>query len=189
MAADPLFVSHLLLRPELYKAVMLEDFETLDRAAPASISDTDRLELAAHKIWLKRYYIMLPYAPPETHPEEVPRNICQTIDTQMQRADVTKFFIGGRKPRIALISQLPPAYSGVADYSRALAKALQSTTELPLFTPEPTEGTKTLLHLPHITRRFDRFISVMGNSLPHQGEIYNSPIRYGGACICHDSRL
>jgi glycosyltransferase involved in cell wall biosynthesis len=168
---------------------MLEDFESLDSPAPATLPESEKLALATQKFWLKRYDILLPYAPPETHPEQAAREIWQTIAAQMQRAALPQFSIGGRKPRLALISPLPPARSGIADYSAALAKALQSTTELSLFTPAPTAGTEILSHLPHITRRFDRVISVMGNSLPHHGEIYDHLIRYGGACICHDARL
>lgn len=189
MAADPLFVSRLLIRPELYKAAMLEDFETLDRDPPAAMPQTERLALAVHKLWLKRYDILLPYPAHSAQPQAAARDIWQTINTQMQRAAMPQFSIGGAKPRLALISPLPPARSGVADYSAALATALQATTELTLFSPEPAAGAEMLSQLPHITRRFDRVITVMGNSAPHHGEIYNSLIRYGGACICHDQRL
>lgn len=189
LAVDPLFVSRLLLRPEIYKAAMVEDFESLDSPPPGIMPESEKLALAAHKIWLRRYDILLPYAGATTRPEAAARDICQTIATQMQRAALPQFSIGGRKPRLALISPLPPARSGVADYAAALAKALQPGTELTLFSPAPAEGAEILSHLPHITRRFDRVITMMGNSAPHHREIYQNLVRYGGACICHDARL
>jgi glycosyltransferase involved in cell wall biosynthesis len=39
-----------------------------------------------------------------------------------------------------------------------------------------------------VAKRFDRVVSVLGNS-GHHGAIYDFHARYGGAVICHDSRL
>ncbi len=87
-----------------------------------------------------------------------------------------------KKPHLALLSPLPPARSGVADYSACCARALDSYADVSLY-PEDSVSA-----LPHLAQKFDRVISVMGNSRHH--EIYFELLRrYGGACVCHDSRL
>jgi glycosyltransferase involved in cell wall biosynthesis len=86
------------------------------------------------------------------------------------------------RPRIAMLSPLPPAKSGVADYSAALAKTLAARVALTLFTEENVEANA------HLSRNFDRVISTIGNSTLHTG-IYNHAVRWGSAAICHDARL
>jgi glycosyltransferase involved in cell wall biosynthesis len=67
-------------------------------------------------------------------------------------------------------------------------------TELTLFSaesnPAPVAGLPVapISALPHLLQNFDRVISVLGNSGYHS-EIYDLLTRYGGAAICHDSRL
>ncbi len=189
LAADQLFIGRLLMRPDVYKAALLEDFSVLDDAETGLDNTSDRLAQTANKLWLKRYDILLPYAAPETHPEAMARETWQIIAEQMKRAALPQFGIGGAKPRIALVSPLPPSRSGVADYSAALARELQRHAEVSLFAPEPQGEAEMISHLPYIARRFDRVISVMGNAAPLHGGIFDLLRRYGGACICHDSRL
>lgn len=93
-----------------------------------------------------------------------------------------------RRPRLALLSPLPPTQSGVADFSAALAQALSARAEVTLFAPGHAGGALPLSGFPHLSRRFDRAISALGNS-PQYGAIYDLLLRYGGACICHDARL
>ncbi len=98
------------------------------------------------------------------------------------------------KPSIAFISPLPPAPSGVADYSAATATALADIADVTLFTPTPNPAPvgalrpSPLTDLAYIQRKYDRVISVMGNS-DHHYDIFDRMTRYGSACICHDSRL
>jgi len=94
----------------------------------------------------------------------------------------TPAVLRGAKPRIAMLTPLPPDKSGVADYSAALAPELGKRAELTLFS-----GTK-ISGVPHLSRRFDAVVSIMGNS-PYHDRIYNLATRFGGAVICHDSRL
>ena len=42
--------------------------------------------------------------------------------------------------------------------------------------------------MPALSGGFDRVVSVMGNSPLHIG-IFHRLLRYGGACIAHDSRM
>jgi glycosyltransferase involved in cell wall biosynthesis len=88
----------------------------------------------------------------------------------------------GAKPRIAMLTPLPPAKSGVADYAAALAPDLGRLAELTLFTEAAVSP------LPHLSPRFDAVVSVMGNA-PFHDRIYDLALRHGSAVICHDSRL
>jgi glycosyltransferase involved in cell wall biosynthesis len=107
---------------------------------------------------------------------------------------VPSFAIGGAKPRIALLTPLPPARSGVADYSAACAEALADIADVTLFTPtiNPSPcarlAIQPLSDVPFLEPTFDRVISVIGNS-SHHFDIIDRMTRYGSACICHDSRL
>ena len=86
------------------------------------------------------------------------------------------------KPRLAMLSPLPPAKSGVADYSAALAKTLSAQVALTLFNEKSVQTTA------HLSRKFDRVISTIGNSALHTG-IYDHAVKWGSAAICHDARL
>jgi glycosyltransferase involved in cell wall biosynthesis len=86
------------------------------------------------------------------------------------------------KPRLAMLTPLPPAKSGVADYSAALARTLGARVALTLFTEESVQTNA------HLSRNFDRVISTIGNSTLHSG-IYDHAVKWGSAAICHDARL
>ena len=93
-----------------------------------------------------------------------------------------------RWPRLALLSPLPPAQSGVADFSAALARALSHRADVTLFAPDRAAGAAPLTSFPHLSPGFDRVVSALGNS-QHYDTIYDLLICHGGACICHDARL
>ena len=88
----------------------------------------------------------------------------------------------GAKPRVAMLTPLPPAKSGVADYSAAMAPELARLCELSLF------GGPQISALPHLSRAYDSVLSVIGNS-PHHSVIQQLAITHGSAALCHDSRL
>ncbi len=101
----------------------------------------------------------------------------------------------GRRPRLALLSPLPPDRSGVADYTAATCRSLAGLVDLQVFTnteqPAPLPGTAPaapLSALPHLLPEFDRVVSVVGNSHFHL-PIFDLLQRYGGACIAHDARM
>ena len=103
--------------------------------------------------------------------------------------------IGGSKPRLALVTPLPPDRSGVADYSAATCAELGKRVELHVLTP--TEGASLppgaasagpLSALPYLSSRMDRVVNVLGNSLFH-AEILKLMLRHGGAAIQHDGRM
>ncbi len=101
----------------------------------------------------------------------------------------------GCRPRVALLTPLPPDRSGCADYSAASIPELGRRLELHLFTPTrapaPLGGAasiRPLSALASVSPAFDRVVGVMGNSEFHVG-IFSLLLRYGGAVICHDARL
>ncbi len=101
----------------------------------------------------------------------------------------------GRRPRIALLTPLPPDRSGCADYSAASLSELARRVELHVFTPTRAPASlggpasvRPLSALPFVSASFDRVVAVMGNSEFHL-EIFSRLLRHGGAAICHDVRL
>ena len=101
----------------------------------------------------------------------------------------------GARPRVALLTPLPPDRSGVAHYSAALCPALGARTELTLFAPnsasiraEGAAAIQPLSALPALSSRYDRVINVLGNSSFH-ARILDIALRHGGACIAHDGRM
>lgn len=103
--------------------------------------------------------------------------------------------VAGRRPLVAFLSPLPPARSGVADFSLATCPELAKRVELHVFTPtdgaarpEGVAGFEPLTALPLLSSGFDRVVHVLGNSTHHLA-ILHSFLRYGGAAIMHDGRL
>jgi glycosyltransferase involved in cell wall biosynthesis len=103
--------------------------------------------------------------------------------------------IGGRRPRIAFLTPLPPDRSGVADYTAATFKELGKHADVHVFTatktnkaPAGVAAVAPISAWPYITAQFDRIVGVMGNSHFHL-EVFDLLMRYGGACIEHDNRL
>jgi glycosyltransferase involved in cell wall biosynthesis len=101
----------------------------------------------------------------------------------------------GYRPRVAMLSPLPPDRSGVADYTAATCVELGRLVDLHVFTetvrPSPLPNVTSILplgELPHLHSGFDRVINVVGNSHFHR-RIFEMLLRYGGACIAHDARM
>jgi glycosyltransferase involved in cell wall biosynthesis len=98
------------------------------------------------------------------------------------------------RPSIAILSPLPPAPSGVADYTAATLRPLKSVADLHMFTPTPNAiwepgwaSLSSVANAGFSPRRFDATVSVMGNS-DHHIAIHDFLLQHGGACIAHDAR-
>ncbi len=101
----------------------------------------------------------------------------------------------GAKPKIAVISPLPPDKSGVADYTAACLKSLSKSAEVHVFTETPAPAASDaytsvnpLSPLPYLSGRFDAVVSVIGNSHFHKRPL-DLLLNYGGAAIAHDARM
>lgn len=101
----------------------------------------------------------------------------------------------GARPSLALLSPLPPAATGIAATTAAICRALGRRVDLHLFTPTPepapvagAASLQPLSALAHLSPRFDRVVSVIGNSGFHDA-ILRLLCRHGGAAIVHDPRM
>ena len=127
--------------------------------------------------------------------EEVRARIVSGIlDRAPQRTPKSPAVGRHAKAALAVLTPLPPAQSGVADYSAATIQPLAGLVDLHVFTPTPgariEPGWTSLQSVAaaDLTRhRFDATLSVMGNS-HHHFEIFQYLMRHGGACLAHDAR-
>lgn len=101
------------------------------------------------------------------------------------------------RPRLAYFSPLPPARTGIADYSRELLPYLAMHASITLFTEDPAAVDPGLLDtfpvLPladYPERRFhyDLPLYHIGNNLAHAA-IYHTMRRYPGLLVLHDYRI
>jgi glycosyltransferase involved in cell wall biosynthesis len=156
------------LRPKLERAVGNENWRAAVLARQAGVWPGFRAQTVAARFW----------------------------DAVLRRLDrPAPVVLRGRRPRVALLSPLPPERSGVADYTAATCTELGRLVDLHVFTdtahPRPlcnVASVRPLGALPHLNTGFDRVISVVGNSHFHL-RIFEMLLRYGAACIAHDARM
>lgn len=99
--------------------------------------------------------------------------------------------------RLAYFSPLPPARSGIADYSRALLPHLGQAAQVTLFSEQPEQVTaelqsafdiRPIRDYPASRWAFDLALYQMGNSVHHEA-IYETAVRYPGLVVLHDHGL
>lgn len=96
--------------------------------------------------------------------------------------------------RVAYFSPLPPAASGVADYSAALLPELARHVQLEVFSDNSRAAASRQLPLRPVSEfeslanRYDARLYHLGNSA-HYGEIYDALIKYPGILVLHDGTL
>jgi glycosyltransferase involved in cell wall biosynthesis len=106
-----------------------------------------------------------------------------------------------RRPRIAIVTPLPPAPSGVAGYSHRLIEEILATREVTVdvFADGPTRAVEApagaavhaaaaLLPVERLTGRYDRVVYTFGNSHHHLGALALLRAR-PGVVVSHDVRL
>jgi glycosyltransferase involved in cell wall biosynthesis/SAM-dependent methyltransferase len=81
--------------------------------------------------------------------------------------------------RVAFFSPLPPARSGIADYSEALIESLKPLVELGVFS-----GPDQVFD----PARFDVALYHVGNN-GHHGFVYETALRHPGVVVMHESNL
>ncbi len=101
------------------------------------------------------------------------------------------------KRRLAYFSPLPPAHTGIADYSRELLPHLARLADVSLFTDQHLQapaqelaGFATFPPDEYARRRWDYDIAIyqMGNSRYHES-IGRTLLRYPGMMVLHDYGL
>ncbi len=99
---------------------------------------------------------------------------------------------GTRRLRLAYFSPLPPAHSGIADYSAELLPALAERADVTLFSDAPISPgglpRRPLDAFPAERWAFDLPLYQMGNSA-HHAEIYRMLRRFPGVTVLHDFHL
>ena len=100
--------------------------------------------------------------------------------------------------RIAWVSPLPPASSGIADYSAILLPHLARQHDLELFhegggQPLATIAERWRCHpvaaLPAEAQRFDLVVYQIGNSAPHHAESFRLALELPGVVVLHEFML
>src|SRR5215471_13355909 len=81
--------------------------------------------------------------------------------------------------RVAFFSPLPPARSGIADYSEALIGPLARRVDLEVFSS---------VDQPHDPARFDIALYQVGNNRWHDF-VYETALRHPGVVVLHESNL
>lgn len=213
MTAAPLFAARVAGNAAVKRVAFVHNAVALDAQPCDCAADGGRLRVAVALAWLRQYDLLLPVCQAALRwlqekfgggrsavgavplPNDVWRAVLgeATTDTLTVKA-AAGCGLAGAKPRIAILSPFPPTHSGVADYSAAAVGALSAHAELALYSAEPNPErvaglpVAPLSALPHLSDRADRVVSVLGNS-EHHSRIYDLLTRFGGAAICHDSRL
>lgn len=96
--------------------------------------------------------------------------------------------------RVAYFSPLPPAASGVADYSAALLPELARHAEVEVFSggapnlPTGDYVVRPVTEFPRRAEQYDARLYHLGNSA-HCGAIYDTLVNYPGVVVLHDGTL
>ena len=102
-----------------------------------------------------------------------------------------------RRLHLAYFSPLPPARSGIADYSAALLPALAQQAEVTLYAPDPDAVSPPLRQTYRVRPaaayagerwEHDATLYQMGNSTHHE-DVYRMARRYPGVVVFHDVGL
>ena len=81
--------------------------------------------------------------------------------------------------KVAFFSPLPPAKSGIADYSATLLSALEPLAEVTAFSAKPERFDPT---------RFDALVYQIGNNAYHDF-CYEMALEYPGVVVIHEANL
>jgi FkbM family methyltransferase len=97
-----------------------------------------------------------------------------------------------QRPRLAVVTPYPPQQSGVADYTAFTLRQLATHADVEVYSSAPSRDSPIRVHplstAPFLDRRFDRVVTVVGNSHFHF-PILDLLGCFGGACIAHDDRM
>jgi glycosyltransferase involved in cell wall biosynthesis len=135
---------------------------------------------------------------PRFRAESVAIRFWSAVAERLQRAKAAEApgIISRGRPRVAFLSPVPPARSGVADHTAAACATLGRMVDLHVFTdtkmacrPSGVATIRPLTALPVLSSTFDRAVCVLGNNPEAHATIFGLLLRYGGAAIAHDARL
>src|SRR3977135_4358558 len=81
--------------------------------------------------------------------------------------------------RAAFFSPLPPAKSGIADYSAAVLEHLNTSIQVDTFAAKPTVFDAS---------RYDICVYQLGNN-PYHGFVYEAAMEHPGVVVMHEANL
>jgi len=81
--------------------------------------------------------------------------------------------------RVAFFSPLPPAKSGIADYSAAVLEHLKTSAELETFAAKPGSFDAS---------RYDVCVYQLGNN-PYHDFVYEAALEHPGVVVMHEANL
>lgn len=122
------------------------------------------------------------------------RNLSRTVHdagTLATRAANRRGLSLARRPRLAYFSPMPPARSGIADYSAKLLPYLADLADITVFADDPGRiqsmglPTKQVSEFPHVRHEYDLPLYQMGNS-DHHERLYDMLVRHPGVVVLHD---
>src|SRR5712692_9770924 len=85
--------------------------------------------------------------------------------------------------RVAFFSPLPPAKSGIADYSAAVLEHLDKSIEVETFASK-TDGLPAAFD----ASRYDVCVYQLGNN-PYHGFVYEAAMEHPGVVVMHEANL
>jgi glycosyltransferase involved in cell wall biosynthesis len=195
---NQVFLARLLTDPAVRKAACVYDFIPFDDQANYLADAATRLDYFTAMAWLKRYDVFLPISEPtKTQLTELYGDVRAVVTGVALPGRVSEEAVAGKvfsalvpkpavargaKPRIAMLTPMPPEKTGIAKYSAACARELRKLAELEVFAGDAVSA------LTYANGKYDAVLSVIGNSPLHE-RIYDCTLRWGGAALCHDARL
>ncbi|WP_420142330.1 glycosyltransferase [Sphingomonas sp.] len=191
-AGTPVAVSAVGAHPELVADPDLQfgpdDPEKLSRIMARTVGDEGE--------WSRRLEAIAPLWKSYTT-EEVGRRFLEAVlarQTAIKPVEAPAIRRNAR-PQLAIVTPLPPAQSGVADYSDATLQPLAKHADLHIFTdsvgmePKPAYSSISPISAAgYSLKNFDQRLSVLGNSHFHT-TTFKYLLDYGGAALAHDARM
>jgi glycosyltransferase involved in cell wall biosynthesis/predicted SAM-dependent methyltransferase len=92
---------------------------------------------------------------------------------------ITESSAGARKLRVALLTPLPPARTGTADYAAGLIPELEKLTDLRVFQTAPRRAE---------LETFDAVLYEVANN-PHHADIYRRALELPGVVVLHEANV
>ena len=121
-------------------------------------------------------------------------NAFAALHERQSARERTQVALSQTRPRLAYISPVPPARSGIADYSAELLPQLARFYDIELVVDQPEVAdtwidgnfpVRTVDWFEAHTARYDRFLYHFGNS-PFHAHMFNLLERYPGVVVLHD---
>jgi glycosyltransferase involved in cell wall biosynthesis len=132
---------------------------------------------------------------PITGPADVQARIEQALEGLLREPGPSSVGHVRRRnrPRLAFVAPLPPQRTGVGDYTAYTLRGVSEFADVEVFTTADMSAprafsTSPLSAAPYLDNRFDKVVSVVGNSHFHF-PILDFLASYGSATIAHDTRM